>query len=457
MLGPAGSAVGSVRLMVGRVVASVRILGPIEVWADGRRVDRAVRDRSDCWPACSRRPRCPAISSSTGCGANSVGSRKRLPMAIARLRQTLAPVCAPGGVSVETVAGGYLFSLGDSELDARVFAAEVRDGQCALAAGDAQRATVRLSAALARWRGPPLAQVSFHDFAQPDVRRLEELHLTALEARIDADLQLGRHAHLVDELTALALEHPAREHLAGQLMLALYRCGRQTHALEVFHRTRAHLATELGLEPGPALQTLQAQVLAHAPELGADDRSPAPPAAAARNLPAAATPFLGRARELAEVTALLRRADTRLLTLTGAGGSGKTRLALRVAQTLAPDHGDGAWFVAFADVTVPELIAPTICQTLGLAEQPGVTPTQPPRSMARATRAALGARQPRAACARHCGPGPAARRLSGAGDARDQSRAASPRRRAAVRGARPGARGCDRAVHQRGCTRSPLG
>ena len=112
-----------------------------------------------------------------------------------------------------------------------------------------------------------MAEVAFEDFAQAEIRRLEELRLVALETRIDADLQLGRTREVVGELEALLAEHPTRERLASQLMLALYRCGRQADALEVYQRTRAQLAEELGLEPGPALRTLQMQILAQAPSL----------------------------------------------------------------------------------------------------------------------------------------------------------------------------------------------
>jgi DNA-binding SARP family transcriptional activator len=124
-----------------------------------------------------------------------------------------------------------------------------------------------LRQALALWRGPALADVAYHEFAQPEVRRLEELHSTAREARVEADLRLGRHQKLVPELESLVGEDPTRERLTEQLMLALYRCGRQTDALDVLRRARAHLVGELGLEPGPALLELQAKILNRDPAL----------------------------------------------------------------------------------------------------------------------------------------------------------------------------------------------
>jgi predicted ATPase/class 3 adenylate cyclase len=131
------------------------------------------------------------------------------------------------------------------------------------------------------WRGPPLAEVAFDDFAQAEIRRLEELHLVALETRIEADLQLGRHVDVIGELDGLLAEHPTREHLAGQLMLALYRTGRQADALETYQRTRAHLASELGLEPGPALKSLQTDILKQAAGLKAPTPGKGSPAALA--------------------------------------------------------------------------------------------------------------------------------------------------------------------------------
>ena len=173
----------------------------------------------------------------------------------------------------------------------------MEDGQRALDAADPARASELLSAALALWRGPPLAEVAFEDFAQSEIRRLEELRLGALEARNDAELQLGRHVRLVAELESLVASEPTRERLVGQLMLALYRSGRQADALAVYQRARTRLADELGLEPGPALRALQAQVLEQAErlELGAV-ATELPAWTAKAPLPAPATSTIGRSR-----------------------------------------------------------------------------------------------------------------------------------------------------------------
>jgi class 3 adenylate cyclase/tetratricopeptide (TPR) repeat protein len=194
-------------------------------------------------------------------------SDNRLPMAIARLRRALEPLTREAEPLLRTVGGCYMLLVGPNELDAEAFRAGVQAGRGALRAGEASRAAELLVAALGLWRGPPLAEVAFEDFAQAEIRRLEELRLVAIETRIDAELQLGHHRELIGEVEALVSEQPTSEGLAAQLMVALYRCGRQAEALEVYRRTRVHLADELGLEPGPALKALQAQVLDHAPSL----------------------------------------------------------------------------------------------------------------------------------------------------------------------------------------------
>jgi DNA-binding SARP family transcriptional activator len=195
------------------------------------------------------------------------GALKRLQMAIARLRRTLDPGGEQDASALRTVAGGYMLAVAPGELDADVFQTRVEDGRRVLEAGDVQRARDVLHEALRMWRGPALAEVAYHEFAQPEVRRLEELRLAALEARLDLELGLGEHGALIGELEALVAEHPGRERFAAQLMLALYRCGRQGDALDAYARTRTYLSRELGLEPGPALRGIQAEILAQSPGL----------------------------------------------------------------------------------------------------------------------------------------------------------------------------------------------
>ncbi len=271
-----------------------------------------------------------------------------------------------------TRRSGYVLQTEGVEVDVDRFERLATAARDALRAGDPRRAADCSREALGLWRGTPLADFAYEPFAQSEIARLEEIRLAALEDRGDAELALGDHAALVGELEGLVRAHPLRERLRGQLMLALYRAGRQTDALAAYRDLSSLLRDELGLEPSESLQELERSILRHDATLNPAAPSPR----SADRLPVPATPFLGRARELAEATALLHSAGTRLLTMTGAGGSGKTRLALRVAQTCAGLYRDGVSFVGFADITDPELITPTICQALGLAEHPGLTPTQ---------------------------------------------------------------------------------
>ena len=281
----------------------------------------------------------------------------RLHMAIARLRKALEPLNGEVATRLETVSGGYLLSIAPGELDADAFHAGVHAGARALDAGAPAEAADLLDEVLTLWRGPPLAEVAFEDFAQGEIRRLGELRIRALECRIDAGLQLGRHAELIGELEGLLLETPTREHVAGQLMLALYRSGRQAEALEAYQRVRAALAAELGLEPGPALKALQIEILEQAASLWPPGvstgrppgttsvpagRAPIPP----RLRPYGPAVFAGRRREReALVRALNEAADSgrRAAFVTGEPGIGKTRLVSEFAHDA---YADGALVLA---------------------------------------------------------------------------------------------------------------
>lgn len=162
---------------------------------------------------------------------------------------------------------GYLLRVDPGELDLDRFRQLVERGRAALAAEKPEKAAEVLREALALWRGPPLADFTYDAFAQAPVTQLEELQLSAVEERVEADLALGRHQELVSELGALVERNPLRERLRGQLMLALYRCGRQAEALEVYQEFRQALSRELGLDPGPGLRQLELAILARDPSL----------------------------------------------------------------------------------------------------------------------------------------------------------------------------------------------
>jgi YVTN family beta-propeller protein len=179
---------------------------------------------------------------------------------ISRLRKALDGV---GERILLTRGHGYLLRVGPGQLDRDRFRRLLEEGRAALAADDPERAAETLRSALALWRGQPLAEFAYDSFAQEEIARLEELHLAALEERIEADLAVGRHDAVVQELQQLVGRHPLRERLRGQLMLALYRAGRQAEALEVYRDARRTFADELGLEPSPTLQKLERAILAH--------------------------------------------------------------------------------------------------------------------------------------------------------------------------------------------------
>jgi predicted ATPase/DNA-binding SARP family transcriptional activator len=363
----------------GQVVqlTSFRILGPVQAWSGEQRLALGGTRQLTLFALLVLRAN-RAVSSDalidTVWGSARSGADNRLKMAVARLRKALVPLDGGGEPVLRTVNGGYLLSVAPGELDAAVFEARVVDGRRALDEGAPARAAELLRDALALWRGPPLAELAFEDFAQPEIRRLEELWLLALEARVDAELALGRHYELVPELEALAAEYPFRERLTGELMTALYRCERQADASHVYHETRARLVEELGIEPGATLRELHQRVLDQDPALRAIEHPRAGGAASAfrrpvgHNLPAELTSFIGRERELEELARLL--CDSRLLTLTGPGGSGKTRLAVRLARSALDRYPDGVWLVELAPLAEPSLVAKTVGAALGVRERP---------------------------------------------------------------------------------------
>ncbi len=185
---------------------------------------------------------------------------------VSQLRKSL------GADRVETKAGGYCLRVGEGELDLDRFEDLLREGRSELEAGNADVAAKRLTEALALWRGPPLAEFETEPFARDARGRLEDERLAALEDRIEAELVLGRHVEVVPELEKIVAREPYRERPRGQLMLALYRSGRQADALELYRRTRETLVEELGIEPSRELQELEQAILRHDPSLEAGRR-----------------------------------------------------------------------------------------------------------------------------------------------------------------------------------------
>ena len=280
------------------------------------------------------------------------GAVKRLQVAVVRLRRALEAQADDGEPALRRVTGGYMLAVRPGELDADVFRQRVDEGRDALERGETARARDILRGALALWRGPALAEVAYEEFAQTEIRRLEEQRRLALEALVDAELALGEHGRMVGELETLLAANPGHERFAAQLMLALYRGGRQGEALAVYARTRNHLSGELGLEPGPALKALQRQVLDQSPEL--DTPKPLPAASSERTIPRPSPPLPLRLQEV-ERSALVGRASElgwlrerwsesesgrcRLAVVSGDAGIGKSRLVARFAAEV---HRAGA-------------------------------------------------------------------------------------------------------------------
>ncbi|MDL4777797.1 AfsR/SARP family transcriptional regulator [Actinomadura xylanilytica] len=292
---------------------------------------------------------------------------------------------------VEFGPGGYRLAVDADEVDAVAFE---RRAAAARRATDPSRRARGLHDALALWRGPALADIADADFAAPVIARLEELRIAAMEDRVDADLAAGTGVPQVVELEELAAAHPLRERLRAQLMRALYTAGRQADALRVYEETRCDLAERLGVDPSPELSAVHVAILRGAPDLTppTSSRAPAlssaparlpdsapgavPPRSALTNLPSQLTTFVGREKESERVGRLLD--ETRLVTLTGPGGAGKTRLAGETTARLVDEQPDGVWFVPLAPVSDPGDVAKAVLVALGVPELPWTAETRTP-------------------------------------------------------------------------------
>src|SRR4051812_30180960 len=272
---------------------------------------------------------------------------KTLQVHMSRLRRALAAGRnggGDGGDGIVTRGNGYVLDVDPSHIDAEQFKQLVTEGVAALAEGAHARASTRLRSALALWRGDPLADFTYASFAQDEIARLDALRTVAVESAVEAELALGRHAELIPELKMLVKRHPLSEHLRAQLMLALYRSGRQAEALGVYRAARRVLVEQLGIEPGAELKDLERAILAQ-------DASLVPTAPAPRRLrePSERSPrrlLVGYERELSTLEDALEQALAGrggLVLLSGEPGIGKTRLADELARVAAARGAQVLW------------------------------------------------------------------------------------------------------------------
>ncbi len=295
---------------------------------------------------------------------------------VSRLRKALG---AAGRNPVDVVVrkgAGFCLEIEPGDLDAWRFETLAGAGRGHLNDGEPARAADLLGQALSLWRGAALADVALADFALAEAARLEELRLCAREDHAAAGLALGAAREVVAELEALVAEHPLRERLWSLLMVALARCGRQAEALRTYQRLCALFGQELGLRPSPEVRDLELAILRQEPGLAvALGRYPGGAAwtaerRAAHNLPALVSRFVGRGTQRAELTEQL--VTDRLVTLTGIGGVGKTRLALEVAAGMLPPPAGGVWLVDVSGLADATGVLPCVAAALSVREQPGV-------------------------------------------------------------------------------------
>jgi DNA-binding SARP family transcriptional activator len=343
----------------------LRVLGPIEVRWRGHTVDVG-STKSRALLARLVVARNHSVSSDRLLedlwgGAANDSSEIALRSTVSRLRKRLRD----GGLDrdiILTRPSGYSLEAADTEVDAARFERLVAEGRSALDGGHAVRAASLLADALECWRGAAFGEFAEEDFARSDARRLEELRLSATEARVDAELALGHHSELIGELETLTSAHPLRERLWGQRMLALYRAGRQAEALRVYQELRTTLVDELGIDPDPEVAQLEQDILAQRPDIawsagtgGTVPRAGSAPATiiVAGPIPPGRSPlsgeempFVGREAEIDRLHRWWSEAPgtgDALMVVVGESGVGKSRLVREMADRAAAEEAIVLW------------------------------------------------------------------------------------------------------------------
>jgi predicted ATPase/DNA-binding SARP family transcriptional activator len=334
-------------------VVEFGILGPVQAVRDGRVLELGGPRRRAVLAlllvAGGRVVPAERLAEELWAGSPPPGAAGTLRAHVSRLRKLLRPDAA-----LIAQGGGYALAAVSGQLDAGRFERLLDAGRDALERGEAAVAAGRFREALGLWRGRALADVTDVGPLAREGARLEGLRLVAVEGRIEADLELGLGAEVAGELEGLVAEYPVRERLWRLLVLALYRAGRQADALAAYRRAREMLAEELGIEPGEELRRLEQAVLRQ--------EVPAAPRLARHNLPVRLTSFVGREKELAALEGLL--GESRMVTLTGPGGAGKTRLAVEIAAAAVERFSDGVWLADLVGIADPELVPSLVMQAL---------------------------------------------------------------------------------------------
>jgi DNA-binding SARP family transcriptional activator len=310
-------------------------------------------------------------------------ARDSLQMHVSRLRRALTETGADGARLIRR-GGGYLLDAPAADRDVDRWHRALATARAAREAGDPGAARERIEAALRLWRGQPFGGVNANNLLAAECVRLEEERVEALTEGVELGLELGRHGELLGQIEALVIAYPFAERLIELQMLALWRSGRQADALSAFCAARARFVEELGIEPSHRLRDLHQNVLAQsvgrsAPAdagytLEAGQRIAVQ--SAGRKLPVPPNRTIGRNREFAAIAERLPSSATRLLTLTGPGGVGKTRLAIEVARAVEPKFADGACFVSLAPLRSAGQVPSAVVDALGTSVLAGESPEQ---------------------------------------------------------------------------------
>jgi predicted ATPase/DNA-binding SARP family transcriptional activator len=340
-------------------MVEVRVLGPVEL-ADGTSMIRlAPAERTLLAALASRlgeRVAADVLEDALWPGQRPPSARKTLQGHVMRLRRAL------GSSAIVERTGGYRLDPDCVDVDAARIPVLVAQAREAIRGGRSAEAIGLLREASAAFRGDPYADVPDTALLSGEVQRLEELRSAVAEEMFEAEVARGNGHVCISDVEAFLERHPFRERAWGQLMLALYQAGRTADALAAYGRARVLLAAELGLEPGPALRAIEQSILTHDPRLRRD--APVRVSLGPSNLPAAVNPIVGRARELADLDLLCE--NNRLVTLTGIGGIGKTRLAVEFAARTIGRNEHGPYFIDLVPIGDAELIPGALAAVVGV-------------------------------------------------------------------------------------------